>query len=234
MTQQFRATTPLSQAPKLYLRQTNLKNRTAFRHCHAMGIQCSGNDTYYSTACQQNDLYLGCFSENPCQDEALQPANLFAGGAATSSTAATSSAAASSPAATSTLDTATSTQGTLRTSSAQIKITTSSSSNHLILSSNLPATSSQTASATPSASAQAATPVAISSSAPTGTQGPSLPAHSKKAAVAAGTVGAIVGAIFALILIFLVLRWRKRRTSQHWGANGAGSALQDKDGFGKP
>ncbi len=92
-----------------------------------------------------------------------------------------------------------------------------------------------------------AAPVAATSLAPAATAQRSPSPHSRTAAVAAGTVGAIVGVIAALILALLVLRWRKRRTedelkatqhdndlqSQKLDGNGAGSVSQDKHASGK-
>lgn len=92
-----------------------------------------------------------------------------------------------------------------------------------------------------------AAPVAATSLAPAATAHPPPSPHTRTAAVAAGTVGAIVGVIVAFILTLLVLRWRKRRTedefkatqhdndlrSQKFDGNGASSVFQDKHANGK-
>ena len=91
---------------------------------------------------------------------------------------------------------------------------------------------------------QTASPLADIPSAPAQ---PSPPPHSVAAAIAAGTVGAIIRAIIILILVMLVLRWRKRRTEekvlpiklgdmlrvQCFDANGAGISFYDQGGSGK-
>ena len=133
---------------------------------------------------------------------------------------------------------ATTTQTTTMTSLAQTKtlaLTTSTSSNVPRSSSSLPTSFSPIIATTLSVlaqtmtpvatipsppatmfhiAAQTANPVAAVSSALAKTPLPPPPSHVDTAVIAAGTVGAVIGAIIALIPLMLVLKWRKRRAKE--------------------
>lgn len=202
---------------------------------------CPSGYLFYDTICQNGLSFSGCSQIDPCDEPNL--------GSAATQTVYYLTAAPTSSAATP------STQTTRKTSSAQTKEPASISANNLRSSSNLSLSSSQTSpraflisaqTTTPSIPGQIETPTTAISSGSVGTSRSSSPSHPNTAAVAAGTVGAIAGAILALILIMLLLRRRKRRTednvqaTQHEkdmplresDANGAGSSGQDTNSSG--
>ena len=190
---------------------------------------CPSGYTYYDTTCGDSGYVKGCLNEEPCEqldnNDALSVVPTI--GAPQLTTI-------SLPA------TTTSTLTIILTNSARTRtaiLTISTSSSNSRSNSNTPLSGSQTAATTSTSStlAQAATSVAaiasapvtlsstlaqstnpvaaVSSSSAESSPSPS-PSHGDTTAVAAGTAGAVVGAMIALILMLRVLKWRKRRTEK--------------------
>ena len=223
---------------------------------------CPSGYTYYDTTCGDGGYVKGCLNEEPCEqldnnDPLSVVPTIGAPQLTTNSFPAT---------ATSTLTIILNTSA--RTTTAIITVSTSSSDSRS--NSMIPPSNSQAAATTSTSStlAQAATSVAAVASAsvpisstlaqstnPVAAVSSSLanpspsPSHSRgdTTAVAAGTAGAVAGALIALILILRVLKWRKRRAEkdlrttkqdteeqmQDAGANRAGEPSRSEENGGK-
>ena len=223
---------------------------------------CPSGYTYYDTTCGDGGYVKGCLNEEPCEqldnnDPLSVVPTIGAPQLTTNSFPAT---------ATSTLTIILTTSA--RTTTAIITIPSSSSdsrSNSIIPTSNSQAAATTSTSSTlaqaatsvaavssasvpiSSTSAQSTNPVAAVSS-PSAKPSPSpLPSHGDTTAVAAGTAGAVFGALIALILILRVFKCWKRRAEkdlrttrqdneeqmQDAGANRAGELSHGEENGGK-
>ena len=223
---------------------------------------CPSGYTYYDTTCDDGGYVKGCLNEEPCEQlDNNDPLSVVPTIGAPQLTINSFPAAA-----TSTLTIILT--NSARTRTAFLTIATSSSDSHS--NSIIPPSNSQTAVITgtsstlaqartsvaavssapvtiPSTSAQSTNPVAAVSSSSAEPSPSSLPSHGDTTAVAAGTAGAVAGAMIALILMLQLLKWRKRRTEkdlrttqqdteeqmQDAGANRAGEPFHSAENGGK-
>ena len=215
---------------------------------------CPSGYTYYDTTCDYSGYFEGCFNEEPCEhldnDDTLSGVPALGVSELTTNTF---------PAAvSSTLTTTTTNSAHTRTATTTIptsSISSRSASNAPPLSTSSilaqPATFVAAVPSTPAiTSSVLAQTTALGGAVASSLAKPSLSpssSHIDTAAVAAGTVGAVTGAIIALTLMLLVIRWRKRRTEkdlraykqdndervQDVGVNGVGGPFHCEDDNGK-
>ena len=190
---------------------------------------CPSGYTYYDTTCGDSGYVKGCLNEEPCEQlDNNDPLSVVPTIGAPQLTTISFSAAATStltiilnnPARTSTATLIISTSSSdsrsnsiTHLSGSQTAATTSTSSTLTQAATSVAAISSAPVTI-PSTLAQSTNPVAaVSSSSAKPSPSPS-PSHGDTTAVAAGTSGAVLGAIIALILMLRLLKWRKRRTKK--------------------